>query len=66
VRLPKAFRFDTDEVRIRRHGRAVTLEPVARDWDWLGAIRGPLDDDFVPAVAERPSGQQGGVLDRLD
>ncbi len=23
VRLPKAFRFDTDEVRVRRHGVAI-------------------------------------------
>ncbi len=27
VRLPKAFRFDTKEVRIRRDGDAVILEP---------------------------------------
>ncbi len=25
VRLPKGFRFDTDTVRIRRHGQAVIL-----------------------------------------
>ena len=29
VRLPKEFRFDTDEVRIRRHGSGVILEPIA-------------------------------------
>lgn len=27
VRLPREFRFDTDEVCIRREGRAVILEP---------------------------------------
>ncbi|MGH7049616.1 MAG: antitoxin, partial [Acetobacteraceae bacterium] len=27
VRLPKAFRFESETVRIRRHGRAVILEP---------------------------------------
>lgn len=32
VRLPKAFRFDASEVRIRREGSRVILEPVARDW----------------------------------
>lgn len=31
VRLPKEFRFDADEVRIRRHGAAVILEPVPQD-----------------------------------
>ncbi len=38
VRLPKAFRFDTDEVRVRRHGAAIILEPIARDWDWLRPV----------------------------
>ena len=32
VRLPKDFRFDASEVRIRRHGNTVILEPVAHDW----------------------------------
>ena len=28
VRLPKAFRFEGDEVTVRRDGRAVILEPI--------------------------------------
>ncbi|MBX3483916.1 antitoxin [Phenylobacterium sp.] len=32
VRLPKAFRFDGSEVRIRKDGDRVILEPVERDW----------------------------------
>ncbi len=33
VRLPKAFRFTTDEVTIRKVGNAVILEPVdKRAW----------------------------------
>ena len=33
VRLPKEFRFEGDEVEIRREGNAVVLEPVAkRGW----------------------------------
>ena len=52
MRLPKAFWFDEDTVRIRRHGSAVIIEPVAEDWSWLDAIVGKLDDDFVKAVAE--------------
>jgi len=57
VRLPKAFRFETDEVRIRRHGDAVILEPVARDWTWLDALIRPLDADFAAAAAEDVPGQ---------
>ncbi len=65
VRLPKDFRFDGDEVRIRRHGAAVILEPVASDWRWLDALAGQLDDDFVEAVNERPAGQDRPALDHL-
>jgi antitoxin VapB len=63
VRLPKEFRFDTDEVRIRRHGSAVILEPVARDWAWLDEIIGPVDDDFAGGASEQPSEQQRSALD---
>jgi len=52
VRLPKDFRFRGQEVRIRRHGSAVILEPLDLDWAWLDSIAGKLDDDFVEAVRE--------------
>ena len=63
VRLPKEFRFDTDEVRIRRHGSAVILEPIAHDWAWLDPIVGPLDDDFVRSACEQPAEQERPELD---
>ena len=63
VRLPKEFRFATDEVRIRRHGQAVILEPIATDWAWLDALVAPLDDDFVQAVQEQPAQQERPGLD---
>ncbi len=65
VRLPKDFRFEGEEVRIRRHGNAVILEPVASDWSWLDAIAGKLDDDFVQAVNEQPGQQERPELDKL-
>jgi antitoxin VapB len=65
VRLPKDFRFEGDEVRIRRRGSSVILEPVADDWDWLDAIVGKLDDDFVQAVAEQPQQQDRPALEKL-
>ena len=37
VRLPKEFRFEGDEVLIRREGEAVILEPVRRQ-DWPRAF----------------------------
>jgi antitoxin VapB len=65
VRLPKDFRFAGGEVRIRRHGSAVILEPVAEDWSWLDAVAGRLDEDFASAAAEQPDVQQRPALDSL-
>jgi antitoxin VapB len=65
VRLPKEFRFQGNEVHIRRRGNAVILEPAADDWSWLDAISGKLDDDFVEAVNERSQPQERPDLDEL-
>lgn len=54
VRLPRAYRVDGREVRIRRRGRAIVLEPVPDSWAWLDAVAGELDEDFVSAVREQP------------
>ncbi len=67
VRLPKEFRFEGKEVRIRRAGSAVVLEPIADDWGWLQELRklGPLDDDVIAAVNEKVPQQNRPDLDRL-
>lgn len=65
VRLPKDFRFRGKEVRIRRHGSAVVLEPLAEDWGWLDAIAGQLDDDFARAADEEPQQQERPALDEI-
>jgi antitoxin VapB len=65
VRLPKDFRFRGKEVRIRRHGRAVILEPMAEDWGWLDALAGDLDDNFGRAAAEQPAAQDRPALDEI-
>ena len=64
VRLPKEFRFDTDEVSIRRHGSSIVLEPISRDWSWLDDIS-PFDDDMVAAAEEPVSPQVRADLDTL-
>lgn len=33
-------------------------KPVAKDWAWLDALTGPLDEDFVRAVNEQPGPQE--------
>jgi antitoxin VapB len=63
VRLPKHFRFETSEVRIRRHGAAVILEPIADDWAWLEQVVGAVDEDFAAAANEQPTEQERAALD---
>jgi antitoxin VapB len=65
VRLPKDFRFEGEEVRIRRHGSAVILEPLTEDWAWLDSIVSKLDEDFVHAANEQPEQQERPALDKL-
>jgi antitoxin VapB len=48
VRLPKEFRFDVDEVCIRRVGSTVVLYPKDSQWDLLLGVIGKVDDDFMP------------------
>ncbi len=66
VRLPKSFRFAGEEVRIRRHGAAVILEPIATDWAWLDALIAPVDGDFAAAATEQPKDQKRPGLDIFD
>lgn len=74
VRIPKAYRFDTDEVTIRKDGSAVIMEPVEaddeerrqREWDRIFAEMdslGPFDDDMVEAALNRPGPDE---YDRLN
>jgi antitoxin VapB len=66
VRLPKEYRFEGKEVRIRRRGDAVILEPIPEDWRWLDElISSGVDSDFVEAVEERPTDQDRPGLESL-
>jgi len=48
VRLPKEFRFDGDEVCIKRIGSAVLLFPRESAWGLMADAIGQADDDFMP------------------
>ena len=52
VRLPREFRFEGAEVRIRREGERVILEPEEDAETWARRIAGSMDDDFARAVEE--------------
>ncbi len=47
VRLPKEFRFEGDEVFIRRIGSAVVLLPKGRPWESLIESLTMFSDDFM-------------------
>ncbi|HEY9460880.1 MAG TPA: type II toxin-antitoxin system VapB family antitoxin [Paralcaligenes sp.] len=64
VRLPKAFRFDSEQVRIRQHGAGLILEPVPESWSWLDKLSAP-DRDFTDAATDQPGIQQRDDLDKL-
>jgi antitoxin VapB len=65
VRLPKDFRFQGDEVRIRRHGNSVILEPIANDWSWLDDLVENVDEDFAHHVNEPVEAQYRPRLEEL-
>lgn len=52
VRLPKEFRLPGKEVRVRRFGLGVLLEPVERDRETMEAVFAEIDRrggrDFLP------------------
>jgi len=57
VRLPQEFRFQGDEVRIRRDGDAVVLEPLVTNVkEWLADLRRhPFSKDFMSDGREQPA-----------
>ncbi|HRQ72791.1 MAG TPA: type II toxin-antitoxin system VapB family antitoxin [Phycisphaerales bacterium] len=48
VRLPREFRFEGDEVCIKRIGSAVLLFPKDSAWDLFRESLGAADADFLP------------------
>lgn len=63
VRLPRDFRFTGNEVRVRRFGQGVLLEPVTVSTDdWFAALdryRSP----FMPEGRDQPKSQTRDALD---
>jgi antitoxin VapB len=58
VRIPKEFRFEGKEVRIRRAGNGVLLEPLKQRHDWK-RLFDDLDrltqGEFMAAGREQPA-----------
>jgi hypothetical protein len=45
--------------------KSLTFESVPDTWDWLDAIAGTFDDDFLDAVLEQPPSIERPELDQL-
>jgi antitoxin VapB len=54
VRLPKEFRFDVKEVRIRRIGDLVVLYPPGKEFDILKASLEMFPPDFMADGRRQP------------
>jgi antitoxin VapB len=54
VRLPREFRFEGKEVKIRRYGRGVLLEPMDADLRaWFDALD-RFEEPFMPEGRDQP------------
>ena len=47
VRLPKAFRFNTKEVYIRKEGENIILSPKPESWEEFFASKNRPTSDFM-------------------
>ena len=67
VRLPKAYRFEGTEVRVRKEGDRVILEPVAVDcaplWAAIDANRTADPSGHWPDIADLPTDADEGPQD---
>lgn len=65
LRLPKAFRFSGDEVRIRKQGNRVIIEPIVTDWSFLDDIRaiGEPDPTLEESIKQLREEAQSPVRD---
>ncbi len=55
VRLPKEFRLPGKEVRVRRLGRGILLEPIETDVRaWFDRLDSYRDEPFMPEGRQQP------------
>jgi antitoxin VapB len=62
VRLPKEYRFDGNEVYIKRIGEAIVLFPKDRAWDlFLSGLAG-FTDDFMKMERQQGADSERDAL----
>lgn len=55
VRLPKEFRFDSDEVFIRKQGDEVVISPRPHTWDDFFDRKPAFDESFMADRDQLPA-----------
>jgi antitoxin VapB len=54
VRLPKEYRFDTDEVYISKQGHNIIISAKKPTWDEFFDSKSSFDDDFLKDRDDAP------------
>ena len=62
VRLPKEFRFEGDEVFIKKSGSAVVLIPLVDSWDSLFVSLDKFTKDYMPDRKQPKQQKRGSVF----
>jgi antitoxin VapB len=62
VRLPKEFRFEGNEVYIKKIGNAVILFPKGKAWDMFKDGLAGFSDDFMEGGRDQDDTQERDVL----
>jgi antitoxin VapB len=55
VRLPKAYRFDGEEVVVKRFGKGVLLLPIAAPWAAMREALAEFEPGFVMEREQPPA-----------
>lgn len=54
VRLPKEFRFDCDEVYVRKQGEGIVISPKKSSWDDFFNQNSAFGEDYLPDREDTP------------
>ncbi|MBN1511907.1 MAG: AbrB/MazE/SpoVT family DNA-binding domain-containing protein [Phycisphaerae bacterium] len=58
VRLPREFRFEADEVCVKRIGAAILLFPRDAAWELMADALGKADPDFMSDRSQPPLAEE--------
>lgn len=61
VRLPKEFRFEGDEVYIKKVNNTVVLVPKGNPWERLFQSMGKASEDFMSDRNQPPNQERKGL-----